>query len=346
MAYQNILQTIGNTPIVKLNAMATGLQANLFVKLEFMNPGGSVKDRIGHWLIDDFEKKGLLKPGGTIVEGTSGNTGMALAIAAAVRGYKCIFVLSDKMSKEKVQALRAFGAKVYVCPVGVEPQDPRSYYSVARRLASEIPGAIYVDQYNNTANRDCHEQTTGPEILKQMPEMDAFVACIGTGGTVCGIARAIKKSKPHIPCIAVDPIGSIVYEFFKTGKWTHFAPYKVEGIGEDFIPKNYDLTVIDDIVQVDDKTSFLAARDLLLKEGIYAGGSSGTAVAGAIQWIRAQGDKLKGRNVLTLLPDSGNRYLSKQFDDGWMRSEGFLEQGKMISGGLEYIEGAKHHEGI
>lgn len=326
MVHSNILDVIGNTPIVKLNRIGKTAGAEVYAKLEFMNPGGSIKDRIGGWLIEDAEKRGVLRPGGTIVEGTSGNTGVALAIASAIKGYKCVFVLPDKMSQEKIKNLRAFGARVVVTPTAVEPEDPRSYYSVSRRLAQEIPNAIYVDQYNNLANRDCHEKTTGPEILKQMPDVDALIIGIGTGGTICGIGRHIKKHKPSVKIIAVDPIGSIVYEYYKTGKaLTKPKTYKIEGIGEDFIPKNYDLSVIDDMVQVEDKESFLMTRDLLTKEGIYSGISSGSAVVGALKWIGQKGNQLKGKKVLVILPDSGNRYLSKVYDDDWMREAGFLD---------------------
>jgi cystathionine beta-synthase len=327
MIYENVLQVIGNTPIVKLNRVTAGLKAHYHAKLEFMNPGGSIKDRIGWWMIEDAEKRGALKKGGTIIEGTSGNTGVGLAIAAAIKGYKCIFVLPDKMSQEKISNLRAFGAKVVVTPTAVEPEDPRSYYSVSRRLAKETLNSLYIDQYNNLSNRESHYAQTGPEILKQMPDIDVFVAGIGTGGTVCGVGKYLKEKKPSVKILAVDPVGSIVYEYFKTGKaLTIPKTYKIEGIGEDFIPKNYDFSVIDDVVQVEDKESFLMTRDLLTKEGLYIGVSSGSAVVGAIRWMENQGDKFAGKNALIVLPDSGNRYLSKVYDDDWMREAGFLDR--------------------
>jgi cystathionine beta-synthase len=295
-----------------------------------MNPGGSIKDRIGWWLIEDAEKKGLLKPGGTIVEGTSGNTGVGLAIAAAIKGYQCVFVLPDKMSNEKIQNLRAFGAKVVVTPTAVEPDDPRSYYQVSRRLARETPNSIYMNQYDNLANRESHYAITGPEILRQMPDIDVFVAGIGTGGTICGVGKYLKEKKPSVKVLAVDPIGSIVYDYFKTGKMqTLPKTYKIEGIGEDFIPKNYDFSVIDDIIQVGDKESFLATRDLLTKEGLYCGISSGSALMGTLHWLKlmaSQGQDFKGKKVLVILPDSGNRYMSKVFNEDWMREAGFLEK--------------------
>ncbi len=327
MIHENVLQVIGNTPIVRLNRVAPHTGPEFYVKLEFMNPGGSIKDRIGWWMIEDAEKKGLIKPGGTLVECTSGNTGVGLAIAAAIKGYKCIFVLPDKMSQEKIKNLRAFGAKVVVTPTAVEASDPRSYYSVARQIAKDTPNSVHLHQYDNLSNRECHYKLTGPEIFKQMPEIDVFIAGIGTGGTVCGIAKALKEKKPSVQVIAVDPIGSIVYEVFKTGKFTTPPKtYKIEGIGEDFIPKNYDFSVIDDIVQVEDKESFLMTRDLLQKEGLYAGISSGSAVVGALRWAKREGAKLNGKKILIILPDSGNRYLSKAFDDDWMREAGFLDR--------------------
>ena len=329
MIHQNILGAIGHTPIVKLNRVTRGVEAEVYVKLEFMNPGGSIKDRIGYWLIEDAEKCGRLKPGGTIIEGTSGNTGVGLAIAAAIKGYKCIFVLPDKMSEEKIKNLRAFGAKVVVTPTAVEPEDPKSYYSVSRRLAKDTPNSIYIDQYNNLANRDCHYKITGPEILEQFPDIDVFITGIGTGGTVCGIGRFFKEVKPEVEIVAVDPVGSIVFDKFKSGDDVPALTYKIEGIGEDFIPDNYDFSVIDDMVQVEDKESFLMTRDLLVKEGIYSGVSSGSAVIGAIKWIKAQGGRLKGKNILVILPDSGNRYLSKVYDDAWLREAGFLDEPSM-----------------
>lgn len=328
--FDNILKAIGNTPIVRLNQVTHGSVAHFYAKLEFMNPGGSIKDRIGWWMIEDAERKGLLKPGGTIVEGTSGNTGVGLAIASAIKGYKCIFVLPDKMSSEKISNLRAFGAKVVVTPTAVEPDDPRSYYQVSRRLARETENAIYLNQYDNLSNREAHYNMTGPEILKQMPDIDVFVAGIGTGGTICGVAKYLKEKKPSVKIVAVDPKGSIVYDYFKTGKMqTLPKTYKIEGIGEDFIPKNYDLSLVDDMIQVEDKESFLMTRDLLTREGIYSGISSGSAVCGAMRWVKSQGDAYKGKNVLIIIPDSGNRYMSKVYNDDWMREAGFLDTHSM-----------------
>ncbi len=326
MMFNNILEAIGNTPIVRLNRIGRDAGAALFVKCEFMNPGGSIKDRIGWWMIEDAERRGTLKKGGTIIESTSGNTGFGLAIAAAIKGYQCVFVLPDKMSEEKIKNLRAFGARVVVTPTAVEPDDPRSYYSVSRRLAEETPNSLYINQYDNLSNRECHYQTTGPEILRQFPDIDVFIAGIGTGGTITGCGRYLKEHKPGVTVVGVDPVGSIVEEMFRTGRNdTPAKSYMIEGIGEDFIPANYDFSVYDDIVRVEDKESFLMTRDLLVKEGIFSGMSSGSAVVGALRWIAAQGDDAKGKNVLVILPDSGNRYLSKVYDDDWMEENGFME---------------------
>ena len=326
MVFNSVIDAIGNTPIVRLNKVAESVKANVYAKLEFTNPGGSIKDRIGFWMIEDAERRGTLKPGGTIIEGTSGNTGVGLAMAAAIKGYKCVFILPDKMSQEKIKNLRSFGAKVVVTPTAVEPDDPRSYYSVSRRMAQEIPNSLYIDQYNNLSNREYHYKNTGPEILEQMPDIDVFIAGIGTGGTITGIGRYLKENRPGVEIVAVDPVGSIVYEIFKTGENKIPAEgYLIEGIGEDFIPANYDFDQIDDMVQVGDKESFLMTRELLTSEGIYSGVSSGSAFVGAMKWIKAQGDRLEGKNVLVIFPDSGNRYTSKVYDDDWMREVGFLE---------------------
>lgn len=323
--HPDVLKAIGNTPIVKLNKVAADCEAEVYVKLEFINPGGSIKDRLGYWLVKDAEEKGQLKPGGTIIEGTSGNTGFGLAITAAVKGYRSVFVLPDKMSDEKIKSLRAFGAKVVVTPTAVEPEDPRSYYSVSKRLAKETPNSLYMDQYNNLANRECHYNWTGPEILEQMPDLDVFIAGIGTGGTICGVGKYLKENKSDAQIVAVDPVGSLVYDYFKTGKMVPAHTYKIEGIGEDFIPANYDFSVVDDMVKVEDKESFVMTRRLLTEEGIYSGVSSGSAVVGALRWIKSQGDAMKGKKVLIVLPDSGNRYLSKVYDDDWMEEAGFMD---------------------
>ena len=322
-AVNNVLDAVGGTPIVKLNAVADHVAADIYVKLEYLNPGGSMKDRVAINIIRDYENRGLLKPGGTIVEATSGNTGMGLALVAAIRGYKCIFVMPDKMSDEKVKSLQAFGARVVVCPTAVEPEDPRSYYSVSRRLSEETPGAVLANQYYNPANPEAHYLSTAPEIWAQTGgELDAFVAGMGTGGTISGCGKYFKERKPELQIVGVDPIGSLYYDYVKTGTMVKPAPYKVEGIGEDFLPETMNLDIIDEIIRVNDKECFQMTREVVRREAVYCGGSAGAAIAGAIKFAEAQARKM---NILVLLPDSAQKYLSKIFDDEWMRRNGFLE---------------------
>lgn len=324
--HESILTTIGRTPLVRLNSITSGLTPLVLAKVEFFNPGGSVKDRIGWPIIEDAEREGKLKPGGTVVEATSGNTGIGLAIAAAMKGYRCIFVMPDKMSQEKILLLRAFGARVVVTPTAVEPDDPRSYYSVARRLVEETPNAILANQYHNPVNPQAHYETTGPELWEQTAgRITHFIAGIGTGGTITGAGRYLKERNPNIQVIGVDPVGSILYELHRSGEYTEAEGYKVEGIGEDFLPGTTDLSVIDEIVQVNDRESFLMTRRLVREEGIFAGGSCGAAVAGAVKYIQ-QHRLGEDAVVVIILPDSGSRYLSKVFNDDWMRENGFLEQ--------------------
>jgi cystathionine beta-synthase len=323
----NILEAIGNTPLVRLNKVVHGIKATVLVKCEFMNPGGSVKDRIGIAMLEDAERKGLIKPGGTIVEGTSGNTGVGLAIAAAIKGYKTIFVMPDKMSDEKIRQLRAFGARVVITPTAVEPDDPRSYYSVSKRLAEETPNAILAGQYWNQANPEAHYVSTGPELWRQTNgTIDVFVAGMGTGGTISGASRYLKEQNPGVITVGVDPVGSLYTEYFRTKQLGQAHSYKVEGVGEDFLPTTMDFSVVDDVVQVGDKEAFVMTRRLVREEGLFCGGSCGLAVAGALRWIRAH-DLGEDKTVVVLLPDSGSRYLSKIFSDDWMRENGFLESG-------------------
>ncbi len=321
-ARATILDAIGHTPLVKLNRLGQDVAASIYVKCEYMNPGGSMKDRMTLHLCSQAEARGELKPGGTIIEATSGNTGAGLAMIAAVRGYQCVFVMPDKMSEEKIASLRAWGARVVVCPTAVEPEDPRSFYSVAKRLAAETPNAFYANQYHNQDNPAGHYRSTGPEIWEDCGgEIDVFVAGMGTGGTMAGVGRYLKERKPQVKLVGVDPVGSLYYDYVKSARLTKPFTYKVEGIGEDFLPSTFDAKLLDDVVRVDDKECFLTARDLVRMEGLYCGGSSGAAVAGAIKYARATG---KAENIVVLLPDSASKYLSKVFNDEWLRENGFL----------------------
>ena len=329
--YENILDTIGQTPLVKLNrVVAEACMCTVFAKVESFNPGGSVKDRIAVSIIEDAEQHGLLKRGGTIVEATSGNTGAGLALAAAVKGYKCVFVMPDKMSEEKVRFLRAFGARVIITPTAVTPDDPRSYYSVARRIVAETPNSLLANQYHNPANPAAHYRTTGPEIWEQTAgRVDVLIAGMGTGGTITGAARYLKEQNPSIKVVGVDILGSLLYDTWKFGHVPvepFLKTYKIEGIGEDFVPSTLDLSLIDEVTQVDDRESFLMARRLVREEGLFCGGSSGSAVAGLLKSQIAQSLRLD-QTAVVLLPDSGDRYLSKLFDDNWMRENGFLDTG-------------------
>ena len=322
--YDNILDCIGDTPCVRLNRITAGIAGDLYAKVEYLNPANSVKDRIAVAIIDDLEKSGKLRPGGTIVEATSGNTGAGLAMVAAVRGYKTIFVMADKQSEEKRAALRAYGARVVVCPTDVDADDPRSYYKTAARLVAETPGAAYANQYHNPTNPQAHYQSTGPEIWEQFEgRIDAFIAGLGTGGTITGIGRYLRERNPKVKIVGVDPVGSLYYDYYHTGQMTTPFSYKVEGIGEDFLPSTIDFQYIDDVVRVTDKDCFQVTRRLVREEGIFGGSSCGAAVAGALKWMRENGTE--GMRALVLLPDSGARYLSKVYNDNWMRENGFLD---------------------
>ncbi len=323
--YDDILETIGNTPLVRLKQIGKDLACQLYAKVEFFNPGGSVKDRIAVNIIEEAERNGRLKPGGTVVEATSGNTGLGLAMVCAKKGYKAVFVLPDKMSQEKIQLLRAYGARVVITPTVVSPEDPRSYISVSRRIAEETPNAILANQYHNPENPRSHYLTTGPEIWAQTEgKVTDVVIGMGTGGTISGTGRYLKEQNPNIRIIGVDPQGSLLRDTWKSGHLPEnpeAKTYKVEGIGEDFLPSTLDLSIIDDVIQVDDKASFGWARRLVKEEGIFCGGSSGSALAAAMQYAEnLTADHL----VVVLLPDSGSRYLSKFYDDKWMRENGFL----------------------
>src|SRR5262245_24532160 len=331
MWHNNILDVIGKTPLVRLNRIARGVRPTLLAKLEYLNPGGSVKDRIGVWMLEAAEKAGKIRPGGTVIEGTSGNTGMGLALAAAIKGYQCIFTMPDKMSQEKIDSLRALGAEVIVTPTQVDHHDPRSYHSVALRLSREISNSIFPNQYENPANTEAHYKTTGPEIWEQTEgKVTHVVIGVGTGGTITGVARFLKEKNPAIRVIGADPYGSIFAEMFKSGRKPQVQPYKTEGIGQDELPGNVDFSVIDEIYAVHDKDAFLLTRQLARSEGIFAGGSAGSALFAALK----ESEHLTENDlVVIIIPDSGTRYLSKIYNDNWMRENQFLEPRIKLSAG-------------
>lgn len=323
--YENILKTIGNTPMVKLNQITKNSPHQFFAKVEYFNPGGSIKDRIGLAMIEAAEKRGEVKPGGTIVEATAGNTGLGLAIAAAVKGYKCIFVLPEKMSEEKRALLRAYGARVVITPGGVDPESPMSHYSVAKKIAENTPNCLYTSQYHNPDNFDVHYNVTGPEIWEQMNgQIDMFCAGVGTGGTLSGVAKYLKEKKSDIKIICADPVGSILNDLFYHGKVINPPQaYKVEGVGEDMLPENCHLKRYDDFVQVNDKEAFLMTRRLIIEEGLCVGPSSALILVGAMKYA----EKLnKPSKIVVVMPDSGKSYLSKAFNDKWMIENGFLNK--------------------
>ena len=322
---KNILETIGNTPLVQLNKITQEVDALVLAKVETFNPGNSVKDRMAVKMIEDAEANGFLKPGGTIIEGTSGNTGMGLALAAIVKGYKCIFVISDKQSKEKMDILRAVGAKVVVCPTDVEPTDPRSYYSVSKRLAEETENSWYVNQYDNPSNAIAHYEQTGPEIWEQTEgKITHFVVGVGTGGTISGVGKYLKEKNPNIKIWGIDTYGSVFKKYHETGVFdeNEIYSYITEGIGEDILPKNVDFSLIDGFTKVTDKDAAVYTRKIALEEGIFVGNSAGSAVKGLLQLK----EHFKPDDVVVVLfHDSGSRYVGKMFNDDWMRERGFLE---------------------
>ena len=327
MYSNSILETVGNTPLIKLNKVNGDSKGTLLAKVEYFNPGHSIKDRIGIKMIEDAERDGKIKPGGTIIEGTSGNTGMGLALVAVSKGYKCVFTTTDKQSQAKVDLLRALGAEVIVCPTNVEPEDPKSYYSVAKRLSEEIPNSFYPNQYDNYSNLLAHYETTGPEIWKQTEgKITHFVAGMGTGGTISGTGKYLKEKNPRIKVIGIDSIGSVYKKYFETGEFdkNEIKPYMTEGIGEDIIPGTIDFDYIDEVIQVGDKESALTTRRLAREEGLLVGWSCGSAAQGAINYIKVN-PLNKDDIMVIIMPDSGTRYIGKVYNDEWMKKQGFLD---------------------
>lgn len=325
--YQSIIDTIGNTPLVRLNRVNKGVKGTILVKVEYFNPGNSVKDRMAVRMVEEAEKNGHLKPGGTLIEGTSGNTGMGLALTAIAKGYKCIFTMADKQSQEKIDILRAVGAEVIVCPTNVAPEDPRSYYSIARRLSQEIPNSFYPNQYDNPANSLAHYETTGPEIWQQTEgRITHFGVGVGTGGTASGTSKYLKEQNPDVVTVGIDTYGSVFKKYKETGEFDEkeVFPYLTEGIGEDILPENVDFSLIDRFVKVTDKDAAIMARRLAREEGLFVGWSCGSAVHGALEYAR---EHLTDDDVMVIiLPDHGTRYLGKIYNDTWMKDHGFLER--------------------
>jgi cystathionine beta-synthase len=327
MYYNSIIDTIGNTPLVKLNKVTRNLKGTILAKLEYFNPGNSMKDRMAVKMIADAEKSGQLRPGGTIIEGTSGNTGMGLALAAIARGYKCIFTLADKQSREKIDILRAMGAEVIVCPTNVPPDDPKSYYSVAKKLSREIPNSFYVNQYDNLSNTAAHYESTGPEIWKDTEgKITHFAAGVGTGGSMSGIGRFLKEKNSRIKTIGIDSYGSVFKKYKETGIFDEkeVYPYLTEGIGEDILPKNVDFEIVDHFIKVTDKDAAIMARRLAREEGLFIGWSCGSAVHGALEYAR--NNLSEADMMVILMPDHGTRYLNKIYNDNWMKDHGYLEE--------------------
>lgn len=327
MYFNSIIETVGNTPLVKLQKVNGNSDGTILAKVEYFNPGQSIKDRIAIKMIDDAEKEGVLKPEGTIIEGTSGNTGMGLALVAIQRGYKCVFTTTDKQSQAKVDILRAVGADVIICPTNVEPEDERSYYSVAKRLSKEIPNSFYPNQYDNQSNWIAHYETTGPEIWEQTEgKITHYVAGMGTGGTITGVAKFLKEKNPDIKVIGIDSIGSVYKKYFETGEFDKsvIKPYLTEGIGEDIIPKAINFDYVDAVVQVGDKVAANTTRDLARLEGLFIGWSCGAAVAGALDYLK-KNPLTKDDTMVIILPDSGTRYISKVYNDEWMKEQNFLD---------------------
>ncbi len=326
MYYNSIIETIGNTPLVKLNTLAKDVKGTVLVKVEYFNPGNSMKDRMALHMIEDAEAQGILKPGGTIIEGTSGNTVMGLALVAIAKGYKCIFTLADKQSQEKIDILRAMGAEVIVCPTNVPPEDPRSYYSVAKKLNEETPNSFYPNQYDNMSNTKAHYETTGPEIWEQTGGTITHLAAgVGTGGSMCGTAKYLKEQNPEILSVGIDTYGSVFKKYKETGQFDEkeVYPYLTEGIGEDILPKNVDFDLIDTFVKVTDKDGAIMTRRMAREEGLFVGWSCGSAVYGALEYAREHMEE--HHTMVIILPDHGTRYLGKIYNDNWMKDHGYVE---------------------
>jgi cystathionine beta-synthase len=338
--YNSIIETIGNTPLIKLNKIFKGIPGTVLAKVEYFNPGNSTKDRMAIKMVEDAEKAGLLKPGGTIIEGTSGNTGMGLALAAAAKGYRCVFTMADKQSQEKINILRAVGAEVIVCPTNVSPDDPRSYYSVARKLNKDIPNSFYPNQYDNLSNTAAHYETTGPELWKQTDgKITHYVATVGTGGSMCGTSKFLKEQNPTVVSVGIDTYGSVFKKFKETGIFDEkeIYPYLTEGFGEDILPKNVNFDVIDLFIKVTDKDGALMTRRLAREEGLFVGWSCGSAVHGALEYAR---EHMKEDDVMViLLPDHGTRYLAKVYNDQWMKDHGFLDTKSFSAKAKDLITG-------
>ncbi len=338
-AYTSVLDLIGNTPLIRLNTISQGLKGNFFAKVEAFNPGHSTKDRIALYIIEEAEKRGILKPGDTIIETTSGNTGFSLAMVSIIKGYECMLAVSSKSSKDKIDMLRTMGAKVYVCPAHVSADDPRSYYNVAKQLHEETKGSIYINQYFNELNVDAHFKTTGPEIWEQTNgEITHLVACSGTGGTISGIARYLKSKNPKIKILGVDAFGSVLKKYHETKEFDNneIYPYRIEGLGKNLIPTATDFDTIDKFIKVSDEESAHTARELAKKEGLFVGYTSGAAFQ-AVKQFAEEGEFDENSNVVIVFPDHGSRYMSKIYSDDWMKEQGFFDSQNVETQEVEYI---------
>jgi len=347
MYYNSIIETIGNTPLVKLNKLTTGIAGTVLAKVEYFNPGNSMKDRMALKMIEDAEAQGILKPGGTIIEGTSGNTGMGLALVAIAKGYKCVFTLADKQSQEKIDILRAVGAEVIVCPTNVPAEDPRSYYSVAQKLNEDTPNSFYPNQYDNPGNSKAHYETTGPEIWEQTEgKITHLAAGVGTGGSICGTSKYLKEENPQIVTVGIDTYGSVFKKYKETGVFdeNEIYPYLTEGIGEDILPKNVDFDLIDTFVKVTDKDGAIMTRKLAREEGLFVGWSCGSAVFGALEYAR---ENLKEDDIMVIiLPDHGTRYLGKVYNDNWMKDHGYVESSVDFANARDIIANRSNGHGL